>query len=808
MLRTVPGPAYNRLMYSRQDKPNFFVYLGFLFVYGVALNTVYLILPNEHLRWYLLGLLTLAVMTGYILSARHYITIGILLDIIGLVVFIYYAWQIYEDQMAFGTYLGEMLSVMLVLRCFKLFRYQDFLPPLVISLTLMVFSAIPSFSADFVYNLLGFLLALGFAMFLGSVDEFARLPRRKSRSSTWRYTYDFLEEYSPVPVSKQSGRELLRFVGPALRASVPAVLVAFIISSAFYFTVDHTHTPGSESPILSAFGSMGFDSDPDQETALLTGGISSDRARYYTGFDTEFNIAQGRLIENSTSTETVMEVESNLPSYWRGKCFDTYTGRGWIQSDEITRATWSLDPPAARRTQYHGEIGPELESEGIHPDPDFYSDEARDEIRQVYYLETVLPGIVFTAYQPYEISMPVPGVVIDETFSIYPPPSADSMVPGQQYEVVSRKHFAQGDWLSAHDYDPHDLSMEDPAFVDRYTQLPERGTMENPDEGFNFQRVRAKAYEVTAGLDTVYAKVRALEQHIKSQYRYSLNPPSAVPAESDAVDYFLFDWETRRGHCEYFSSSMAVLCRSIGIPARVVTGYTTGNFNLLRNRYIVQERHAHAWVEIFWPDVGWVEFDPTPQIWYRGIGEKAASGWLLFHNAVENLYVYDPRGYFRDRIFPAVQRITNRVIRAGRYQLNQVELSFYEVADPVVSRTKSDREGPLYLLAGAFSVLLLSFVLRRILDKERFRRDALRIGSRCLGRIRRGLLRKGVHAENIATETDCAAQAYRLSGEWGEKVERAANEYQSIRYSGRRVTGKDLAELRRACRQAVRIPRL
>jgi len=794
-------------MRDRQDKPNFFVYLGFLTVYGVALNTVYLVLPNEHLRWYLLGLLVVAVMIGYILSARHYITIGVILDIAGLAAFIYYGWQIYEDRMAFGTYLGEMLSVMLVLRCFKLFRYQDFLPPLVISLTLIVFSAIPSFSADFVYNLLGFLLALGFAMFLGSVDEFARLPRRKARHSSWRYTYGFLEDYAPVPVSKRSGREIFRFVGPAIKASVPGVLIAFILSSAFYFTVDHTHTPGAESPILTVFGSMGFDTDPDQEAALLTGGIASESARYYAGFDTEFNIAQGRLIENSTSTETVMEVESNMPSYWRGKCFDTYTGRGWVQSEETASTTWSLDPPAASRSQYHGEIGLELESEGIFLDPNFESDEARDEIRQTYYLETVLPGIVFTAYQPYEVSMPVPGLVIDDTFSIFPPPSADSMVSGQHYEVRSRKHFAQGDWLNVHNYDPYDLSMEDTNFVNRYTQLPERGTMENPDDGFDFRRIRAKAYEVTAGLDTVYDKVHALEQYIKTQYRYSLNPPSAVPLEKDAVDYFMFDWEQRRGHCEYFSSSMAVLCRSIGIPARVVTGYTTGNYNLLRNRYIVQERHAHAWVEVFWPDVGWVEFDPTPQIWYRGIGERAAGGWLLFHNAVENLYVYDPKGYFRDRIIPAIQRVTYRAYASTKYHLNQVELSFYELADPVVSRTETDREGPLWLLAGAFLILLASFVTRRILDPGRFRRDALGIGSRCLGKVRRGLVLRGVDAGSIATETDCATEAFLLSDDWGDRVSGAVDEYQSIRYSGRPVTARDVTILRRACRRATRIPR-
>ncbi|MCK4720768.1 hypothetical protein KAU08_08920, partial [bacterium] len=403
-------------MATSQDKPNFLVYAAWLGVYAVAINTVYLILPNEHLKWYLLGILVVAVMTGFILSNRHYTTIGIILDIAGLVVFVYFAFQIYENTGSFGTYLGEMLTMMLVLRCFKLFRKQDFIFPLTISLTLMVFTAIPSFSAGYVYSLLGFLLMIGIAMFLGSVDEFARLPRRSKRHSHLKYTYDFLEDYAPVPVSNKPPRQLARYLGLAIGATVPVVLFSWIISSSLYFTVDHTQAPGTEIALLGAFGSTGLETDPDQETALLTGIFTSGQAQYYGGFGTEFNIAQGRLIENSTSTEVVMEVESNLQSYWRGKCFDIYTGRGWTQSEDITTATWSLGAPNVRRSMFHAEYGPELRNDGIEADPDTH----REQIDQVYHLKTDLPGIIFTAYQAREILMPVPGVRIDDTFTIVP----------------------------------------------------------------------------------------------------------------------------------------------------------------------------------------------------------------------------------------------------------------------------------------------------------------------------------------------------------------------------------------------------
>ena len=784
-------------MYDRQDKPNLLVYLAYLGVFAIALNTVFIVLPSDQLKITLIGLLAVAVMTGYVLSPRHYVAIGLTLDLAGLLVFVYYGWRIFEDKASFGSYLGEMLSVMLVLRTFKLFRHYDFMLPLIISLTLIVFAAIPSFSAEFVYNLFAFLLFLGLALFLGNIDEFARLPKRRGHRSAFAYTYDFLDEYKSVPLSQVKPSHLLRYVKPALRAGLPAVLLSILISSGLYFCIDHTQAPGTDAALLAAFEAAGIETDLDHQTDLLTGMRTGGSAQYYPGFDTEFNIASGRLVENSTSTRVVMEVESNLPSYWRGKAFDVYTGRGWRQSDTIRTASWSLNPPTGDRTLYHGEITEaEVASAGIKPDPEL----ERDQVRQIFHLQSNLPGIVFTAYQPIELSMPVPALKIDDTFTLYAPPAADSMVAGQVYEVTSLKHFAQGDELRAHDYNLADLSVEEPDFYLRYTQLPTAASANSQLSGFDFSRVRAKAYEVTAGMDTVYDRVDALINWLDKNYSYSLNPPAAVAPEKDAVDYFLFDWGPRRGHCEYFSSSLAVLCRSIGIPARVVTGYATGTYNLLKNRYIVQERHAHAWVEVFWPDMGWVEFDPTPRTWYQGIGEDISGGWVVFQNAMEELYVYNPRGYFRDKILPVLGRLLNRV----HYFTNQRELDLADSVAPLTNWARRDREQAYWVLASAFMVLLLSSVVRRKRDLERDRLEAIRRGSICLRRVGKRLARQGVTPVLLATEMDYALQASRLSPEWGGAVGNMVDKYQEARYSGRKVGPVELRNLKRACRATAR----
>jgi protein-glutamine gamma-glutamyltransferase len=106
------------------------------------------------------------------------------------------------------------------------------------------------------------------------------------------------------------------------------------------------------------------------------------------------------------------------------------------------------------------------------------------------------------------------------------------------------------------------------------------------------------------------AFVRRLEAFLQSDsFSYTRQPP-APPIQGDPVSHFLF--ETRRGHCEYFASALAMLCQMKGIPARVVVGYYAVDYNTLGRFYLVRKKDAHAWVEAFIPGMDWMTFDPTP----------------------------------------------------------------------------------------------------------------------------------------------------------------------------------------------------
>jgi transglutaminase-like putative cysteine protease len=121
-------------------------------------------------------------------------------------------------------------------------------------------------------------------------------------------------------------------------------------------------------------------------------------------------------------------------------------------------------------------------------------------------------------------------------------------------------------------------------------------------------RIPRLAQTITAAANNDYDKAAALEFYLRNNFAYTLQLPRVMPR--DPLATFLFD--RKRGHCEYFASSMAVMLRSLGIPSRVVNGFRTGEFNDLTSQYVVRASSAHSWVEAYFPGYGWIDFDPTP----------------------------------------------------------------------------------------------------------------------------------------------------------------------------------------------------
>jgi len=248
--------------------------------------------------------------------------------------------------------------------------------------------------------------------------------------------------------------------------------------------------------------------------------------------------------------------------YWRGAIYETYTGRGW-----------NLAPL--------GESAPPMA--GYPPE-----DSSRVPLRQEFEIVDLGDDRVFSASQPVAASA---GVLLrmagDGDLSTL------LQSPVDEYSVVSWIPRVTREELIA-------AGTDYPGTIrSTYLQLPP----EVP------QRVRALASRLSAGGGSAFEKAARVQEYLRSGYGYQDDLPPPPPGR-DVVDYFLFD--ASGGFCSYYASAMVVLLRLEGVPSRVVTGFATGDWEGREGRYRVTESHAHAWVEVYFPTYGWIEFEPTP----------------------------------------------------------------------------------------------------------------------------------------------------------------------------------------------------
>ena len=164
--------------------------------------------------------------------------------------------------------------------------------------------------------------------------------------------------------------------------------------------------------------------------------------------------------------------------------------------------------------------------------------------------------------------------------------------PGELYTFTSRRSTASEGQLRR-------ASTNYPGWVtDTYLQLPESLP----------ERVRDLAASITEGADNPYDMAVAIEDYLKT-LEYDLKIP-APPFDGDGVDHHLFT--LRRGYSDYFGSSMAVMLRATGVPARMVAGYASGEREDGSGSFVVRDRDSHGWAEAYFPGYGWIEFEPTP----------------------------------------------------------------------------------------------------------------------------------------------------------------------------------------------------
>lgn len=211
-------------------------------------------------------------------------------------------------------------------------------------------------------------------------------------------------------------------------------------------------------------------------------------------------------------------------------------------------------------------------------DPTVGSTAAMSEVLQEYYIVNFDPDAFIAVSEPVEAG-----------YRSQTPRSSFNSA----YSVRSRRADADSDFLRTVRW-PEELPADwHAAYIE--TPVPEG--------------VAALAREITEGIEGYYDIVRALERHLLEEYYYSLVPGDAL--DGDQLSHFLF--ESRKGYCSYFAFSMTLMARSLGIPARVAAGFFIVPEAGMLGFHPIRGEMAHAWVEVFFPGAGWIEFDPTSQ---------------------------------------------------------------------------------------------------------------------------------------------------------------------------------------------------
>jgi len=305
-----------------------------------------------------------------------------------------------------------------------------------------------------------------------------------------------------------------------------------------------------------------------------------------TGFSPEVTLDNGigNILEDSTPvfraqvTVNGITGESPLPLYWRGSTVVYFTGNGWRTTPEgvsgdsrFTDAPLRLDIVPSRLRA----IGPV-------------------EIRQSITLERLSADAMFALPGLLWVSSPIVRAVQFDlnTCDIARIPNRD--VPGPfVYNVTSQPPMPSDDLEGTpFSYNPYDDYV----------------TLARDTNGIT-PRMAKLAQDIAGDLDTPYERALAIRDYLRENYAYSTVKVSSSSASP--VDEFLF--ETKKGHCEYFASALALLLRAVDVPTRVVNGFLGGEYNSVGLYYTVREYHAHSWTEVYFVGKGWYTFDATPE---------------------------------------------------------------------------------------------------------------------------------------------------------------------------------------------------
>lgn len=430
-----------------------------------------------------------------------------------------------------------------------------------------------------------------------------------------------------------------------------------------------------------------------------------------TGFSEQVELGSHGIIRNNP--EVVMRVEfpdDRMPPeaesyHWRMMSFDNYDGVQWSRTRLFQRArfdTISREPPRFDTTSlYAPALREKISSQRGSITLDIYMEPLNaKQVPQLWPMNRLgLPQSIRLPFNP-NASWPHYDTYYQDLYI----EQRNELGVAYSLEVVPKPSLSDLDNLT-------DYESLHPERNELYLQLPD-----------DLERMRALTDRLVGEETNPYKIAQLIENHLQTSYAYTTDLP---PVEGgNPVESFLF--VTKQGHCEFFATTMTLMMRAKGIPARLVNGFLGGVWNNAGNYMSVRQGDAHSWVEVYLPRYGWVPFDPTPSAGTRPVqNDNLAQQIRDIYDTARMRWMQWVIEYNLDAQIAGLRRLSELLSPAKK-----------ESSSPTEQKQRAEEEGfklgdlPLETVLTILGVLLLSALcawhVRRILRKRAARESRLR----------------------------------------------------------------------------------
>ena len=319
----------------------------------------------------------------------------------------------------------------------------------------------------------------------------------------------------------------------------------------------------------------------------------------YSGFSSHSQLGSVQFLKSNASNEIALRVLSEgEPGYLRGAVLDRFNGFSWD-----TQTEWQ--PTQVNRSPLSDDVSQQFLKNANSPShqPLFAIRKFSDinHYPMTIWRESALEQFTFLPLATKCLQVPLKTLSFDRhgvplSDGISPDANMTAWLSPRGKKVIREPIILPIEWQIDQ---PFELSAEQTEFItEKMTRLPPNAVS---------KRIYEFAEKLFQKCKTPEEKLCAVER-LFATFKYETK--IEVPRRQDPLTYFLF--EARAAHCEFFASATAVLLRIGGIPTRYVTGFAGGNYNPLGRYWIIRQQEAHAWVEAYLPDSGWVTVDTTP----------------------------------------------------------------------------------------------------------------------------------------------------------------------------------------------------